>query len=148
MLDPMKGRTVNVLLVEDNEVDREAVRRAFARHRIANPIIDAIDGIEALDILRGTNGKERLARPILILLDINMPRMSGIELLRELRADPDLHDSVVFVLTTSKSDEDKVAAYDANVAGYIIKSDVGAGFVDLINLLDCYWKIVEFPPSD
>lgn len=148
MLDVSKGRTVNVLLVEDNEVDREAVRRAFARHRIANPIHDAVDGVEALDLLRGTNGKERLPRPFLILLDINMPRMSGIELLRELRADPDLHDSIVFVLTTSKSDEDKLAAYGANVAGYIIKSDVGAGFVGLINLLDHYWKIVEFPPSD
>ena len=140
--------TVNVLLVEDNEVDREAVRRAFARHRIANPIHTAIDGVEALDLLRGTNGKERLPRPYLVLLDINMPRMSGIELLRELRADPDLHDSIVFVLTTSKSDEDKVAAYGANVAGYIIKSDVGAGFVGLVSLLDHYWKIVEFPPSD
>ena len=142
------GRTVSVLLVEDNEVDREAVRRAFLRHRIANPIHVAIDGVEALDLLRGTNGKERLPRPYLILLDINMPRMSGIELLRELRADPDLHDSIVFVLTTSKSDEDKIAAYGANIAGYIIKSDVGAGFVGLVGLLDHYWKIVEFPPSD
>lgn len=139
------GKTVHVLLVEDNEVDREAVRRAFAQHRIANPVVDAVDGIEALEILRGTNGKARLPRPFLILLDINMPRMSGIELLRELRSDPELHDSIAFVLTTSKSDEDKVAAYQANVAGYVAKSEVGAGFVRLVTLLDHFWKIVEFP---
>lgn len=140
------GKTVHVLLVEDNAVDREAVRRAFDRHRIANPVHDAVDGVEALAILRGTNGKQRLPRPYLVLLDINMPRMSGIELLRELRADLELHDSIVFVLTTSRSDEDKMAAYDANVAGYILKSDVGAGFVDLVSLLDHYWRVVEFPP--
>ncbi|HEY8430538.1 MAG TPA: response regulator [Sandaracinaceae bacterium] len=139
------GRTVHVLLVEDNEVDREAVRRAFAQHKIANPIVDAVDGIEALDVLRGTNGKARLPRPYLILLDINMPRMNGIELLRELRADPELRDSIVFVLTTSKNDEDKMAAYQANVAGYIAKSEVGAGFMRLVTLLDHYWKVVEFP---
>ncbi len=144
--DSMVGKTVHVLLVEDNDVDREAVRRAFARHRIANPVHDAVDGVEALALLRGTDGKPKLPRPFLILLDINMPRMSGIELLRELRADPELRDSIVFVLTTSKSDEDKMAAYDANVAGYILKSDVGAGFVGLVSLLDHYWRIVEFPP--
>lgn len=138
---------VHVLLVEDNEVDREAVRRAFERHRIANPIHNAMDGIEALERLRGVNGKPKLPRPYLILLDINMPRMTGIELLSELRADPELRDSIVFVLTTSKRDEDKMAAYGANVAGYILKSDVGAGFVGLVSLLDHYWRVVEFPPK-
>ncbi len=140
------GNTVHVLLVEDNDVDREAVRRAFDRHRIANPIHIAVDGVEGLEILRGTNNQRKLPRPYLILLDINMPRMSGIEMLHELRADPELHDSIVFVLTTSKSDEDKMAAYGANVAGYILKSDVGAGFIGLVGLLDHYWRIVEFPP--
>jgi CheY-like chemotaxis protein len=147
MTSEASGRTVHVLLVEDNDVDREAVRRAFDRHRIANPIHSAVDGVEAPEILRGTNGKRKLPRPYLILLDINMPRMSGIEMLRELRADPDLRDSIVFVLTTSASDQDKMAAYGANVAGYILKSDVGAGFVGLVSLLDHYWRIVEFPPK-
>ena len=137
-------RTVTVLLVEDNVVDREGVRRAFARHRIANPIRDAGNGIEALEILRGTN-TEPLARPYLILLDMNMPRMNGVEFLRHLRADEKLRDSVVFILTTSKSEEDKIAAYDLNVAGYIVKNDVGAGFMRLLELLDCYWRIVELP---
>lgn len=149
MIDPAaNASTVNVLLVEDNDVDREAVRRAFTRHRIGNPLHDAIDGIEALDMLRGTNGKTKIPRPYLILLDINMPRMNGIELLHALRDDAELRDSIVFILTTSKSDEDKMAAYGANVAGYILKSDVGAGFIRLVNLLDHYWRIVDFPAGD
>jgi len=138
-------KTVNVLLVEDNAVDREAVRRAFQKQRIANPITDAADGLEALDRLRGMNGATRIERPYLILLDINLPRMSGIEFLRSLRADPELRDSIVFVLTTSKRDEDRMASYDANVAGYVVKSDVGPGFVRLVELLDHYWRVVAFP---
>ena len=141
----MPGRTVNVLLVEDNVIEHEAVRRAFARERIGNPLATAADGIEALALLRGTHGAEALPRPYLILLDLNMPRMNGLEFLTELRADPDLKDSIVFVLTTSRSDEDRVASYNLNVAGYIVKSDVGPGFVRLIGLLDHYWRVVEFP---
>lgn len=142
MRDP---QTVQVLLVEDNVVDREGVRRAFERLRIANPIHVAIDGQEALDMLRGENGHAPIPRPYLILLDLNLPRMGGIEVLQALRVDPALRDSIVFVLTTSKSDEDKTAAYASNVAGYIVKSDVGGGFVRLVELLDHYWRIVEFP---
>lgn len=145
MISGRTSRPVTVLLVEDNEVDREAVQRAFAEQRIANPVVEAVDGVEALEILRGTGGRAPLARPYLVLLDLNLPRMDGIELLRTLRNDPQLSDSIVFVLTTSKSDEDKTAAYRANVAGYIVKGEVGRGFMRLVDLLDHYWKIVEFP---
>lgn len=141
----MPNRTVNVLLVEDNEVDREGVRRAFVRHRIANPIVDAVDGVEALKLLRGTDTRGRIARPYVILLDINLPRMNGIEFLRQLRADHELRDSVVFVLTTSRSEEDKMASYDLNIAGYMVKHDVGAGFINLVALLDHYWRVIELP---
>lgn len=141
----MEARTVHILLVDDNEVDIEAVLRAFSRHRIANPVTVAHDGLEALQALRGT-GVPALARPHLVLLDLAMPRMNGIEFLDALRADPELKDTIVFVLTTSASDEDKVASYDHNVAGYIVKKDVGEGFVRLVTLLDHYWRIVEFPP--
>lgn len=137
------AETVHVLLVEDNVVDREAVRRAFRKHRIANPIVEASDGVEALAVLREQRWAERW--PYLVLLDLNLPRMNGIELLTELRADPELHRSVVFVLSTSKSDEDKAAAYDLNVAGYVGKQDVGAGFIRLVELLDGYWRVVELP---
>ena len=141
----MMTRTVNVLLVEDNEIDRECVLRAFTRHRIVNPVVHASDGLEALDVLRGVEGKACLPRPYILLLDINMPRMNGVELLRELRADPKLRSTVVFVLTTSSSDQDRIAAYDLNIAGYIIKSDVGPGFIHLVELLQSYWRIVELP---
>ena len=134
--------TVQVLLVEDNDVDVEGVRRAFRAHKIANPVIVARDGVEALSLLRSG----QIRRPFLVLLDLNLPRMSGIELLQQIRADPKLHDSIVFVLTTSSSDEDKLASYRLNIAGYIVKSDVGQGFLRLITLLDHYWRVVEFPP--
>lgn len=141
----MNAATVTVLLVEDNPVDREAVRRGFAKQRIANPIVEAADGIEALESMRGVQGAARLEKPYILLVDLNMPRMNGIEFISAVRADPELRDAVVFVLTTSRSDEDRVASYNLNVAGYIVKSDVGAGFVRLIELLDHYWRIVELP---
>lgn len=147
MTDLSSARTVHVLLVDDNAVDQEAVTRAFARHRIANPVVLAHDGIEGLAVLRGNNDNERLRRPYIVLLDLNMPRMGGIEFLDQLRADPDLHDTVVFVLTTSKSDEDKLASYQHNVAGYIVKDDVGPGFRRLVDLLEYYWRVVELPPE-
>jgi CheY-like chemotaxis protein len=141
----MSGRTVNVLLVEDNIVDQEAIVRAFKKHRIANPVHIAVDGIEAVAMLKGTDGREKVPRPYLVLLDLNLPRMNGIELLRKLRGDPELRDSIVFVLTTSKRDEDRVASYDLNVAGYVVKSEVGAEFLRLVEMLEHFWRIVEFP---
>jgi CheY-like chemotaxis protein len=139
------GNTVNVLLVEDDEVDRKVVHRAFAKHRIANPIIEARDGIEALEIMRGENGNAPLQRPYLVLLDLNMPRMNGMEFLREIRRDDHLQDSLIFVLTTSREEKDRVQAYLLNVAGYMVKSDAGADFVNAVELLDHYWKVVKFP---
>ena len=144
-LEAKGGRTVTVLLVDDNEVDREGVRRAFKKLKIANPIVEAVDGLDALEKLSGARGNTPVPRPYLILLDINMPRLSGIDFLAQLRADAMLQDSVVFVLTTSKSDEDRVASYDFNVAGYIIKSDVGAGFLQVVEMLAQYWRVVELP---
>jgi len=141
------GKTVHILLVEDDDIDAEAVMRAFRRNKVANPFHIARDGLVALDMLRGHNGQEKLPRPFLILLDLNMPRMSGIEFLGELRSDPDLRNSLVFVLTTSKRDEDIVSAYDKNIAGYLVKSEVFDDFMELINLLESYWRVIEFPPE-
>ena len=136
---------VNLLLVEDDEVDVQGLKRAFAKSRIANPISTARDGIEALEILRGQNGREKLPKPHLILLDLNMPRMNGIEFLEEIRKDDELKNSVVFMITTSKADEDKARAYGHNVAGYIVKQDPANTFMEAVSLLEHYWKIVEFP---
>jgi len=139
----MTGAPVTILLVEDNDVDVEAIQRGFRKQRIANTIRVAPDGVAALELLRDPTTP--FPRPFIVLLDINMPRMNGIELLQELRRDPELRDSVVFVLTTSNADEDKVEAYRLNVAGYVLKSEVGEGFIDLVTLLDHYWRVVELP---
>ena len=144
----MPTKPENILLVEDDDVDAEGALRAFKQKKIANPMRRAKDGIEALDILRGTNGAEKIEPPFMILTDINMPRMDGIELLEEIRKDEQLRPSVVFVLTTSQNEEDKVKAYHFNVAGYLIKPDVGEDFIKMVDMLDRYWKIVEFPISD
>ncbi len=133
---------VTILLVDDDDVDVMGVQRALRKLKILNPVIRAHDGLEALEILRNPNA---IKRPYIILLDLNMPRMNGFEMLAELRHDEALACSVVFVLTTSKADEDKVEAYQQNVAGYVVKSKVGEGFMDLIEMLDRYWRVVEFP---
>lgn len=134
---------ITVLLVEDDQIDVETVKRSFGQRKIANELVIAGDGIEALEILRGENGHKAIRRPLLILLDINMPRMSGLEFLKELRADEELRDLVVMVLTTSDDQHDIFAAYDFNVAAYILKSNVGDSFLDLPEFVEHYWKIVE-----
>jgi CheY-like chemotaxis protein len=147
-MDVSAGKTpesVNILLVEDDDGDAKAVRRAFLKAKIANPIHRAEDGIEALEILRGENGKQRLEGPHLLLVDLNMPRMNGIQLVKAMRDDAELRRTIVFFLTTSKSEEDKAAAYDLNVAGYIVKQNAGVDFLSLVNMIDSYWRIVELP---
>jgi CheY-like chemotaxis protein len=142
MRDP---QTAQLLHVEDDDLDLMGLQRAFRAAKIANPIIVAHDGIEALEFLRGTNGRQRLPRPYMILLDLNMPRMDGIGFLREIRKDPDLKNAIVFVMTTSNDEADKVQAYNLCVAGYIIKADPARSFMEATALLDSYWKIVELP---
>lgn len=137
------GKSLNILLVDDDDGDAKAVQRAFQRAKIANPIVRAVDGVEALEILRGENGKTKPPSPCILLVDLNMPRMNGIEFVKALRADRGLRHSVVFILTTSKREEDIVAAYDLNVAGYIVKETAGLDFLNLVTLMDYYWRVVE-----
>jgi DNA-binding response OmpR family regulator len=142
---PIESKPLNILLVEDDDGDAKAVQRAFQKAKVANPILRAVDGIEALEMMRGTNGKARPLSPYLLLVDLNMPRMNGMQFVKALREDENLRHSVVFMLTTSKREEDKMAAYDLNVAGYIVKATAGRDFLNLVNLMDCYWRIVELP---
>jgi CheY-like chemotaxis protein len=142
------GRTrkpVTILLVDDDKVDAMAIKRSFQELCIENPVIEARNGIEALERLRGQNGYEQVPSPCLILLDLNMPRMDGIEFLGELRRDPSLRRLLVFVMTTSSAEEDRKRAYDQNVAGYVLKSRPGHGFVESIETLQHYWRAIEFP---
>jgi CheY-like chemotaxis protein len=138
----MPSRVVTILLVEDDEVDVKALKYAFEKLKVANPLVIARDGVEALEMLRD------LPRPYLIITDINMPRMNGIELLRKIRQSENCRDSIVFVLTTSNDEQDKIDAYDLNVAGYMLKTDMGTSFTRAIALIDNYWKVVEFPGPD
>ena len=138
---------INILLVEDNNVDIKAVERAFRAKKISNPIHVAHDGLEALDILRGTNGKQQLHQPYIVLLDLNMPRMGGLEFLAAIRDESILKRSIVFVLTTSEDDRDKAAAYDKQVAGYLSKYDAGGEFLNVIQLLEQFQVSVHFAPK-
>ncbi|MBV1899833.1 MAG: response regulator [Cycloclasticus sp.] len=135
------SKDVTLLLVEDDDIDAMTIERGFLKQRIANPIVRAYDGIEALELLRSN----KVSRPLIILLDLQMPRMGGIEFLKQLRADEALSDLVVFVLTTSKSEEDMLSSYKQHIAGYFIKGDSGEKFLDIVNVLDSYWKIVQLP---
>jgi CheY-like chemotaxis protein len=139
MNDQMSG----VMLIDDDEVDVMSVKRAFKQLNITNPLYVAGNGLEALAMLRGENGLPAIPRPLIILLDLNMPRMNGIEFLEALRADPILGSLTVVVLTTSNQDRDKVDAFKLNVAGYIVKPVTPARFVEAMATLDKYWTLSE-----
>ncbi|WP_425667787.1 response regulator (plasmid) [Vibrio tubiashii] len=134
-------KPVSLLLVEDDDIDAMGVERAIHAMKLLNPIFRARDGLEALERLRGGE----IPSPYIVLLDLNMPRMNGLEFLSEVRNDETLCSMVIFVLTTSKRDEEVLAAYKKNVAGYIVKSAMSQGFNQVLSLLDNYWRIVELP---
>jgi CheY-like chemotaxis protein len=135
-------KVLNILLVEDDKIDVMNVRRAFERINITNPLFVASNGLEALELLRsGTIPSTNR----LVLLDINMPKMNGIEFLRELRADAELHSTCVVVLTTSNEERDRVDAYKLNVAGYRLKPVTFGSFVEVMATLNKYWTLMELP---
>jgi CheY-like chemotaxis protein len=136
---------IRILLVEDDDGDAKAVERTFLKARIANPIVRALDGIQALEIMKGTDRNQPLPPPYLLLVDLNMPRMNGFQLVTAIREDPNLHDTIIFMLTTSNRAEDKQSAYDLNVTGYILKEKAGEDFLQLFSLVETYWRIVEMP---
>ncbi|HEY9902645.1 MAG TPA: response regulator [Candidatus Sericytochromatia bacterium] len=142
----MDEKKTSLLLVDDDEVDVMTVKRAFKKNNITNPLYVASNGLEALAMLRGNEmPKLQPGQRRLILLDLNMPKMGGIEFLRELRADPELKPLPVIVLTTSNEDQDKVEAYNLNVAGYIIKPVTFSKFVEAVGTLNKYWTLSELP---
>jgi CheY-like chemotaxis protein len=138
----MNDRALNILLVDDDEVDVMTVRRAFAKANLASPIFVATNGLEALELLR--DGAIPAARRV-VLLDLNMPRMNGIEFLRALRGDPALALTPVVVLTTSSEDRDRVEAFRLNAAGYLLKPVTFQAFAEIAATLDAYWRLQELP---
>lgn len=135
--------TVNILMVEDDSLDVQVFKRSLSKHKIANPLFVAKDGQDALEKLQ----TKEISKPLIIILDLNMPRMNGIEFLAALREDEDYKDSIVFVMTTSDADADKIEAYNYNVAGYMVKSELGQNFLNAIDMLDRYWKTIQLPTT-
>ncbi len=118
----MVEKQIHLLHIEDDSIDRMVVQRVLKKFPVVKTLYQAQNGEEALDMLRGQKGKAPLMPyPNVVLLDINMPRMNGIEFLKEMRADQELKHLVAFVLTTSGDENDKAQAHALNVAGYIIK---------------------------
>ena len=143
----MDDRMINILLVEDDEVDVMNVKRAFKKYKITNPLFIAENGIKALEMLRSHNGQPPqvpLTRR-LVLLDLNMPKMNGLEFLHEMRKDEELKRIPVIVLTTSDEDKDRIEAYNLNVAGYILKPVTFSNFAEVMVALNKYWTLCEMP---
>ncbi|PCI54296.1 MAG: two-component system response regulator [Methylophilaceae bacterium] len=136
---------MQILLVDDDDVAVESVIRSMKKFEVTFPIVVAEDGQIALDILRGTHPTRKLEAPFLILLDLNMPNLNGFEFLEAVRRDPELNRAIVFVLTTSGSDADKIKAYNENIAGYMVKNMVGPQFSRLFTLLNNYAETVAMP---
>jgi CheY-like chemotaxis protein len=141
VLQKQNYKEVTLLIVDDDDIDAIALERALRKLRLLNTVLRARDGREALELLR----TGAVPAPYIILLDLNMPRMNGLEFLQTLRTDPLLTHAVVFVLTTSKSDEDLVAAYRNHVAGYVFKQHMDRDFLEVIGFIEHYWRLVELP---
>jgi CheY-like chemotaxis protein len=145
------GEPITILMADDDADDRRLTRDAFEDSRLANDLRFVENGEELLDYLRhkGKYTDEKLApRPGLILLDLNMPRKDGRVALKEMKADPDLRQIPVTVLTTSKADEDIFRSYDLGVNSYIVKPVTFEALVDILQTLEKYWfEIVELPPE-
>ena len=131
----------SILLVEDDQMDVMNVQRELRKQNISVPLVHAKNGREALNLLRGENGEAKIDRPSLVMLDLNMPRLNGLELLKMLRADPEFSDLNVFIMTTSDLDIDRSGATNLGVSGYIIKpltfdsfGGEGGGTVDSFSL--------------
>ena len=132
---------VKILHVEDDDIDADGLHRAFKKQKISNPIVRVQNGAEALARL----DEDDMQQPYVILLDLNMPKMGGIEFLQALRNKPCHKSAVVFVLTTSNAPEDLAAAYQMHVAGYFVKSQMHHSLFELTQLFENYCKVVKLP---
>jgi two-component system response regulator len=139
-------RIVDILLVEDNPNDVELTLRAFARYNLANAIHVARDGQEALDYLIGRNDVEPHPRPKVVLLDLKLPKVDGLEVLRALRSSERCHTLPVVVLTSSREERDIVESYDLGVNSSIVKPIEFEKFVEVVHTLGYYWLLLNEPP--
>lgn len=140
------GDRVTFMVVDDDDVAIMGMKRAIRKLDLANPIEIARNGEEALTLLRQTEGAG-VQRPYIVTLDLNMPRMGGLEFLEEVRKDPNLHDAIIFVVTTSDAPRDIAAAYSRNIAGYIVKDNAYETLKSALDLLRKYTGIVKLPDT-
>jgi CheY-like chemotaxis protein len=132
------------LLVEDDSVDAMTVKRALKDLKVVNKLVRKANGEEALEYLRDPEGE----KPCVILLDLNMPKMNGIEFLKVAKADESIRRVPAIVLTTSKDDQDKIESFQLSVAGYIVKPVDYKKFVEAIRIIDLYWTLSELPQQE
>jgi CheY-like chemotaxis protein len=140
-----------ILLVEDNPDDEELTLRALRKAKIAAEIVVARDGTEALDFLFGTGpyaGRDLARKPTVIMLDLKIPKLNGIDVLKRLRADPRTKHLAVVVLTSSSEDEDRVRSYDSGANSYVRKPVESDSFIEAVTRLGIYWILYnESPPT-
>ena len=144
----MKKGSFAVLLAEDNEHDIIATKRAWKKHHIANPLYIVKDGEECLDFLhqRGKYGEPGTTpRPGILLLDINMPKMDGLAVLKHIREDGKLHHLPVVILTSSKDEEDRLKSYHLGVNAYIAKPVGFENFSEAVRRINLFWELVDLP---
>jgi CheY-like chemotaxis protein len=145
-MNPLK----RILLVEDQSRDVELTLAALAQHKIANGVAVARDGVEALDYLycRGKFAGRKDGNPAVILLDIKMPRMNGLEVLRQIKADPQLKQLPVVMLTSSREEPDLAESYELGVNAYVVKPVVFQQFVEAIRNIEVFWALLNELPTE
>ena len=142
-------RPIEILLVDDNPADVFLTREAFSEARLANTLHTAKDGVEALEFLQKHGSFADVPTPDVILLDLNMPRMNGLELLAILKDDPALRQIPVIVLTTSRTEQDVWRSYDLHANAYIPKPVTAEEFFDVVRKFESFWfVVVALPPRN
>ena len=140
---------VDVLLVEDDPGDVLLIREAFEYNKVHNSLHVVSDGVEALDFLHRRNGHTDAPRPDLVLLDLNLPRKDGREVLEEVKADKDLRTIPIVVLTTSEAEEDILRSYDLHANAYVTKPVDFDRFIEVVRLIDDFFvTVVKLPQRD
>lgn len=146
----MSAQNKIILLVEDNPDDLDLTLRALKRHHILNEVVVARDGVEALDYLLGTGaheGRDTTMQPALVLLDLNLPKVSGLEVLQRMRAEPQTEFVPVVIITSSKEEQDVIQAYRNRTNSYVRKPVDFLQFAEAVRQLGLYWLVLnELPP--
>lgn len=144
MINPLK----RILLVDDSERDREMALEALACQNLANEVIPLRDGVEALDYLhrRGEFARRPEGQPAVVLLDLKMPRLDGLEVLRALKGDPNLRSIPIVVMTSSREESDLVRSYELGANAYVVKPVRFQDFFEAVRQLGAFWALLNEPP--